>query len=361
MCMPSPSMWNSRICLSWVARAQPQPRALRNIWSPLSSNASSTHFSRERRPPARNSAVVSVLPVPVAPDTSVIESLNSPPPHMSSSCSLPDVTRVSDERDASSMLNSGITRMPAPGSTVKGYSPLRSLVPRSLSTSTVRRRFSSSSKLRKMTTLSATNSSTPRRATGPESSGRSTVMTTVTPSPRSSPDSQRSCCRLALLSPNCAITVPSESIETRVAPIDSTACRTRATSAAKSKSPRTTCSGPTAGAASTTRQLPAASQAATSQPSDIRLARRSSAGSSNVTNTPGSPRRMPSARNCAREDRIGAARRTGDEGGPALGQAAVGDVVEPGDAGQQLGQPAVRHHAVVGARVGVGHSSASCA
>jgi hypothetical protein len=89
------------------------------------------------------------------------------------------------------------------------------------------------------------------------------------------------------------------------------------------------------------------------------LARRSSAGSSNVTNTPGSPRRMPSARNCAREDRIGAARRTGDEGGPALGQAAVGDVVEPGDAGQQLGQPAVRHHAVVGARVGVGHSSAS--
>jgi len=52
------------------------------------------------------------------------------------------------------------------------------------------------------------------------------------------------------------------------------------------------------GEASTKRQSSAASQAATSQPKVSRLARRSAAGSSSVTNTPGWPRRTPWARNC---------------------------------------------------------------
>ncbi len=54
------------------------------------------------------------------------------------------------------------------------------VVPRNFKISTVRRRRSPSKTLRTITTLSETNSSTPKQATGPYSSVRSVVMIVVT-------------------------------------------------------------------------------------------------------------------------------------------------------------------------------------
>jgi hypothetical protein len=48
-------------------------------------------------PPARNCVTVSVLPVPVAPETRITESRKNPPPHMRSSSGLPDEIRTSDD------------------------------------------------------------------------------------------------------------------------------------------------------------------------------------------------------------------------------------------------------------------------
>jgi hypothetical protein len=121
--------------------------------------------ARRARAAARNSSV-SVLPVPVAPETRMIESRKKPPPHIRSSSSLPEVMRMSDERCLSSMAESGITMMPVLGDDREGELALLVVVPRNLRISMVRRRFSSSSTLRRMTTLSATNSSTPWRAMG---------------------------------------------------------------------------------------------------------------------------------------------------------------------------------------------------
>ena len=54
------------------------------------------------------------------------------------------------------------------------------VVPRNLRISMVRRRRSPAKMLRTITTLSETNSSTPKDATGPYSSARSVVMIVVT-------------------------------------------------------------------------------------------------------------------------------------------------------------------------------------
>jgi hypothetical protein len=73
----------------------------------------------------------------------------------------------------------------------------------------------------------------------------------------------------------------------------------RAMSAPKSHDPLsdTSCSG--SGEASTNRHLPASSHAAMSQPSEMRLRRRSVGVSSNVMNTPASSySRIPPARYC---------------------------------------------------------------
>ena len=102
----------------------------------------------------------SVLPVPVAPVARMIESLKKPPPHISSSFGTPELSRTLEDRWVSRMAPRGKMFTPwAP--MVKGNSPFIWVVPRSLRISTVRRRRSPSSTLRRITTLSLTNSSTP--------------------------------------------------------------------------------------------------------------------------------------------------------------------------------------------------------
>ena len=70
-----------------------------------------------------NSVVSSVLPVPVGPETRMIESRKKPPPHMASSSALPELIRVSDDFCFSSRAESGMTTMPWPGTIVNGHSP----------------------------------------------------------------------------------------------------------------------------------------------------------------------------------------------------------------------------------------------
>ena len=91
----------------------------------------------------------------------------NPPPHIASRSALPDEIRTSDDFWRSWIAESGITTRPLPGMIVNGTSPFWWSVPRNFRISTVRRRFSPSSTLRRIITLSAMNSSTPNRATGP--------------------------------------------------------------------------------------------------------------------------------------------------------------------------------------------------
>jgi hypothetical protein len=65
------------------------------------------------------------------------------------------------------MAERGITTRPPSGMIVNGTSPFWWSVPRNFRISIVRRRFSPSRTLRRIMTLSAMNSSTPNRATGP--------------------------------------------------------------------------------------------------------------------------------------------------------------------------------------------------
>ena len=181
-----------------------------------------------------NSVAIRVLPVPVAPETRMTESRKKPPLHMLSSSGMPEVMRTLEERCWSSSAESGMAMMPSPGTIVNGYSPFWWIVPRNLRISSVCRRFSSSRTLRRMITLSATTSSTPKRATSPYSWVRSAVITQVTPIRRiwaairiSSP---RTVAWLAKR-PNSA---PSESIATRWALTDVIARSIRASSPPRS-------------------------------------------------------------------------------------------------------------------------------
>ena len=108
-----------------------------------------------------NSVTSSVLPVPVAPETRVTESRNKPALHISSSSARPEVMRTLVDPAVRSVPASGMTTMPSPGRIVNGNSPEWWSTPRIFSTSTVRRRDSSSRRLRSTRTLSQTNSSTP--------------------------------------------------------------------------------------------------------------------------------------------------------------------------------------------------------
>ena len=90
----------------------------------------------------------------------MIESLKKPPPHISSSRGTPELTRTLELRWVRRIAPSGKMLMPW-DPIVKGNSPFMWVVPRSLRISTVRRRRSPSSTLRRITTLSLTNSSTP--------------------------------------------------------------------------------------------------------------------------------------------------------------------------------------------------------
>ena len=101
-----------------------------------------------------------VLPVPVAPVARMIESLKKPPPHISSRRGTPELTRTLELRWVRRMAPSGKMLMPWEPM-VKGNSPFMCVVPRNLRISTVRRRRSPSKTLRRITTLSLTNSSTP--------------------------------------------------------------------------------------------------------------------------------------------------------------------------------------------------------
>src|SRR3954451_17654980 len=98
---------------------------------------------------------------------------------------------------------------------------------------------------------------------------------------------------------NCAISAPTESIATRLAPISATALRTRRISEERSNRPAMTTGSSKRGDALTKRHSPLASHSSMRTPSDRRLRRVCSGRSSKVTNTTGSPRRTPSARNCA--------------------------------------------------------------
>ena len=55
---------------------------------------------------------ISVLPVPVAPETRMTESRKKPPPHIASSSALPDEMRTFDDFCSSSIAESGMTTMP---------------------------------------------------------------------------------------------------------------------------------------------------------------------------------------------------------------------------------------------------------
>ena len=114
-----------------------------------------------------NSVTSNVLPVPVAPETRVTESRNMPALHISSSSARPEVIRSLVEPAVRSVPARVMTTMPSPGRIVNGNSPARWSTPRIFSTSTVRRRDSSSRRLRSTRTLSQTNSSTPQRAISP--------------------------------------------------------------------------------------------------------------------------------------------------------------------------------------------------
>jgi hypothetical protein len=73
-------------------------------------------------PPAMNAVTMSVLPVPVAPETRMIESRKKPPPHIASSSSLPDAIRRVVDFCRSWIEESGMTTTPS-SLTTKGNSP----------------------------------------------------------------------------------------------------------------------------------------------------------------------------------------------------------------------------------------------
>jgi hypothetical protein len=229
-----------------------------------------------------------------------MESLNGPPPHISSRTWLPESMRAELEgRSVRSAPASGSATMPRSLMIANGNSPLRWVVPRNFRICIVRRAASSSRMLRSTMTSSATNSSTPQRDTSPYSSRRSTVMTAVTPSSRRPCESRRSSRRTRAASGNSLNTAPSESSATRLAPIAVTARSIRDIRAPRSQAPASVTSCRGSGEASTNRHLPCASQAAMSHPSEMRLRRMSTGGSSKVMNTPGSSNCwMPQARYC---------------------------------------------------------------
>ncbi len=147
--------------------------------------------------------------------------------------------------------------------------------------------------------MSATNSSTPLRATSPSSLPRSAVSTAVTPRSFNAAVRRKISWRICVAS-NWVKRPPSESIETRRAPTRSIACPIRAIRAPRSNSPVTIAGSPGWIEASTNAHRFAASHRPTSQPKPMRLRRMSSARSSKVTKTPDSPRAsMLVARNCA--------------------------------------------------------------
>ena len=98
----------------------------------------------------------------------------------------------------------------------------------------MRRRFSCSSTLRRMTTLSATNSSTPNRLIPSWSWARSAVITDVTPMLLTAAATSNSCLRTLPESAKRLKIASSESIESRLAPMRSTAWSMRETRAPKS-------------------------------------------------------------------------------------------------------------------------------
>ena len=79
----------------------------------------------------------------------------------------PDEMRAFEDFMLSVIADRGMTITPPRGTIVNGYSPFWWSQPRNFRISIVRRRVSSSSMLRRIITLSAMNSSTPKRATGP--------------------------------------------------------------------------------------------------------------------------------------------------------------------------------------------------
>ena len=166
---------------SSASRSMPQLDALRVNCSRLSSNEISRQRSPAATPAATNSEPIRVLPEPVGPDTMTTESRKKPPEHMRSSEPLPVVTLSLDAGGLSAIRDIGRTTTPSCCTIVKSHSPERCSAPLNFRTSNVRRRFSRSGTLRRMTTLSATNSSTPNLEIGPCSSERSTVRTEVTP------------------------------------------------------------------------------------------------------------------------------------------------------------------------------------
>ena len=105
------------------AKSWPHPVALRNNCSRLSSKPSNVQRSPTDVPPPMNSVHISVLPVPVAPETRMTESRKKPPPHSPSRSELPEVMRTLDDFWVSSIADSGMTTMPEPASTVNGNSP----------------------------------------------------------------------------------------------------------------------------------------------------------------------------------------------------------------------------------------------
>ena len=146
----------------------------------------------------------------------------------------PEVIRLSEDFCFSSRAASGMATTPCPGTIVNGHSPFRCSVPRNLRTSRVRRRTSWSSTLRRMITLSDTNSSTPNRETAPYSSSRSAVIIVVTPSPLSDRVSLSSSLRTVTSSGSCEKMLPIASRTSRRAPTRRTACSIRAISAPRS-------------------------------------------------------------------------------------------------------------------------------
>ena len=120
-----------------------------------------------------------VFPVPVAPVAKIIESLKKPPPHILSKVFTPEETRTFDERCVKRIAPNGKILTPLLVM-VNGYSPFMCVVPRNFRISIVRRRRSPSNTFLTITTLSETNSSTPKDATGPYSSPRSVVIMVVT-------------------------------------------------------------------------------------------------------------------------------------------------------------------------------------
>ena len=106
--------------------------------------------------------MISVLPVPVGPETRITESRKKPPPHIASSSALPEVMRAADDFCFSSRAESGITTIPSPGTIVNGHSPFWWVgAPELEDLDRPPPHLRPAAQLRRMMTLSETNSSTP--------------------------------------------------------------------------------------------------------------------------------------------------------------------------------------------------------